>query len=337
MIARRSFIKLWGTTLVSASFFGVTGCSAGDAESSTIGSVYMVSKIVGYSGSGLNARTITTEYAYDEKGNLAKITQTVEHPNAANLGTSTDIYILDYDEDGLPKGVSQSQSNKQNDVYVGSLDMAAEVDGEGRYTKLDKAGSGMTYEYDNDGRIKAATAYYASSSDTNGKTFDEKGWMATRSTNGEEAPMLSNAIQRATSPASATKTFPAKTRCKATPSTSTATSRQRRSTVPKPLKSSMSKLRTPHPQQGFLLQSSSTEWGTLSLMWSAEPYGDALKPAISPKACRLGTEAALLSLPHGFELISHNSKICRRVQELHGYPERLLFRAVYRGCSLERS
>ena len=186
MITRRSFIKLWGTTLVSASFFGVTGCSAGDAESSTMGSVYMVSKIVGYSGSGLNARTITTEYAYDEKGNLAKITQTVEHPNAANLGTSIDIYTLDYDENGLPKGVSQSQSNKQNDVYVGSLDMAAEVDGEGRYTKLDKAGSGMTYEYDNDGRIKAATAYYASSSDTNGKTFDEKGWMATSSTNGEE-------------------------------------------------------------------------------------------------------------------------------------------------------
>lgn len=119
MITRRSFIKLWGTTLVSASFFGVTGCSAGDAESSTMGSVYMVSKIVGYSGSGLNARTITTEYAYDEKGNLAKITQTVEHPNAANLGTSIDIYTLDYDENGLPKGVSQSQSNKQNDVYVG--------------------------------------------------------------------------------------------------------------------------------------------------------------------------------------------------------------------------
>lgn len=159
--------------MASASLFGVTGCSAGDAESSTIGSVYMVSKVVGYSGSGLNARTITTEYAYDEKGNLAKIAQTVEHPNAANGDESTSIYTLDYDENGLPKGVSQSQSNKQNDVYVGSLDMAAEVDGEGRYTKLDEAGSGMAYEYDNDGRIKAATAYYASSSDTNGKTFDE--------------------------------------------------------------------------------------------------------------------------------------------------------------------
>lgn len=103
MITRRSFIKLLGTTLASASLFGVTGCSAGDAESSTIGSVYMVSKVVGYSGSGLNARTITTEYAYDEKGNLAKIAQTVEHPNAANGDESTSIYTLDYDENGLPQ------------------------------------------------------------------------------------------------------------------------------------------------------------------------------------------------------------------------------------------
>ena len=238
----------------------------------------MVSKIVGYSGSGLNARTITTEYAYDEKGNLAKITQTVEHPNAANLGTSIDIYTLDYDENGLPKGVSQSQSNKQNDVYVGSLDMAAEVDGEGRYTKLDKAGSGMTYEYDNDGRIKAATAYYASSSDTNGKTFDEKGWMATSSTNGEEGTYAVKRDSAGNVTGISYKNVFGKDTLQSYTldehGNVTATENQRRQSLRDRVRR---RSRTPHLQQGLLLQSNSTEWDILSSTWSAEPYGDALK------------------------------------------------------------
>ena len=45
-----------------------------------------------------------------------------------------------------------------------------------------------------------------------------------------------------------------------------------------------------------------------------------------------------MSLPCGFELISQNSnQIWRRVQELCGYPERLLFRTVYRSCSKKAS
>ena len=237
-----------------------------------------------------------------------------------------------------PKGVSQSQSNKQNDVYAGSLDMAAEIDGEGRYTKLDEAGSGMTYEYDNDGRIKAATAYYASSSDTNGKTFDEKGWMVTSSTNGEEGAYAVKRDSAGNVTGISYKTSSAKTRCKVTPSTSTATSRQRRSMVPKPPRSSTSRLRTPRLRQGLLLQSNSTEWDILSSTWSAEPYGDALKTCDIAKSLPSRHRGGFLSLPCGFELTSQNSnQIWRRVQELHGYPERLLFRAVYRGCSLERS
>ena len=181
MITRRQFLKIAGCAALTTGTAGLAGCSGSSTE--PVKAISKITQTVNSTSDNKAAtRTVVTEFSYDSNGNLSQTTVTVEYPYATNMGTTINTYAIDYDGEGNPTRVSQSQSNQQNNVSAGESDITSERDSAGRYTKLESGDAKYEYEYDGNGNLvkETSTGPFAVTSEE----YDEKGWAVSGSVSG---------------------------------------------------------------------------------------------------------------------------------------------------------